>query len=319
MKAGHAAYVTTIEFSPHAQSLQRRFAAFARYLQNLTRKDYGSQNALKAMPNLVRLLFGLREDIRRFGLPVYSFDLEIQTINRSIIAGLDARLARQYAGFGAPRGTISWGEALLNCYLDLFVTFTVLKTPKEIGAKPAYLINPRTGKPRELEIDVVFEGFHLAFEFQGHPSHYSDPRTQATDAFKLASLPVLSRILIPVNVCQLQSTALQTLIANSMKDHVGLHDVLATGDPSRFKHGAASRQQLLRFSKAVQRLYLAQSIFRLALDWVDTKANAYLMKPMHAGTISATIPAPRHGTTNLDLDLPRIYANLRHVSKIRKT
>jgi len=151
-----------------------------------TRKSDGSQNALKQVPNLARLVFGLQEDIRRFGLPAFSFDPEKRTINRSIVAALDARLASRYDGFGAPRGPTSHGEALLHCYLDLFITFTVLQTPKAIGAKPSYLINPRTGNTGELELDVTFEDFRLAFDFQGHPGHYSDPNTQAKDAFKLA-------------------------------------------------------------------------------------------------------------------------------------
>lgn len=215
-----------------------------------------------------------------------------------------------------PRGPVSRGEALLNCYLDVFITFTVLRTPKEIGAKPSYLVNPRTGNSGELELDVEFEGFRLAFEFQGHPSHYADPNTRVKDAFKLAELPVHSRILIPVNVSQLNSGALQSIIANSMKDHVGVHDVLVTGDPLSFAPGTASPQQLLRFSKAVQRLYLAKSTFRDALDWIDAKARAYLAEPMHIGTVSATTPAPRHAHSSHDLDLSSIYANLRCLAKI---
>ncbi|MDB5355231.1 MAG: hypothetical protein JWN24_1684 [Phycisphaerales bacterium] len=276
-------------------------------------------NALKTVPNLTRLLFGLQEDVRRLNLPAYSSDAERSTINRGIIAALDARLAAQYGGYGAPRGPTSYGEALLHCYLDLFITFTVLRTPKEIGAKPPYLINPRTGNYGELELDVEFEDFRLAFEFQGHPSHYTDPNTQAKDAFKLAELPLHSRILIPVNVSQLNSGTLESLIANSLKDHVGVHEVLANGDPSRFTPGTATPQQLLHFSKAVQRLYLADSLFREALAWVDGKAGLYLAQPMHAGTLSATSAAPRYGPSNPDLDLVTIYANLRYVTEIRKS
>jgi hypothetical protein len=265
------------------------------------------------------LIFGLQQDLRRFGLPVFTFDSEKRTINHSIIAALDARLTSQYDGYGAPRGPTSYGEALLHCYLDLFVTFTVLKTPHEIGAKPNYLINPRTGNAGELELDVMFEGFRLAVEFQGHPSHYNDPNTQARDAFKLAELPVHSRILIPVNICQLNGVILESLIANSMKDHVGVHDVVASGDPSRFTPVTASRRQLLQFSKVVQRLYLAESIFREALTWVDDKARMYLAAPINLGAVSATTPAPRRVTGNPDLDLAAIYANLRHVTEIRKS
>jgi hypothetical protein len=320
VKASHAAYLaeSTTVSSPYVDGLRQRFANFARKFQAFTRKSAGSQNALKQVANLARLLFGLQEDIRRFRLPAYSFDSEKRVINRSIIAGLDERLTSQYDGFGAPRGPTSYGEALLHCYLDLFITFTVMQTPKEIGAKPSYLINPRTGNTGELELDVTFEDFRLAFEFQGHPSHYSDPNTRAKDAFKLAELPAHSRILIPVNVSQLNSGILESLIANSIKDQVGVHEVIANSDSSRFTPATASPQQLLKFSKAVQRLYLADAIFREALAWVDGKASTYLAAPINAGTVSATTAAPRHIIGNQDLDLATIYANLRYVTEVRK-
>lgn len=117
----------------------------------------------------------------------------------------------------------------------------MLGTPKQIGAKPSYLVNPRTGNPGELELDVEFGEFRSALEFQGHPSHYNDPRTMATDAFKLADLPVHLHILIPVNVSQLDSRVLASLIANSVKDQIGIHEVLATGDPSKFNPGQLPR------------------------------------------------------------------------------
>ena len=121
-----------------------------------------------------------------------------------------------------------------------------------------------------------------------------------------------------MNISQLHSRTLESLIANSMKDHVGVHEVLANSDPLKFTPGAASSQQLLRFSKAVQRLYLAESLFREALDWVDAEARTYLARPMHAGSVSATTPVPRHGASTPDLDLATIYANLRYVTEIRK-
>ncbi|HEX4054736.1 MAG TPA: hypothetical protein VHX86_10770 [Tepidisphaeraceae bacterium] len=320
VKASHVAYLAgnSVATSPHAEGLRQRFANFASKFQAFTRKSEGSQNALKQIANLARLLFGLQEDIRRFHLPAYSFDSEKRMINRSIIAGLDARLTSRYDGFGAPRGPTSHGEALLHCYLDLFITFTVMQMPKEIGAKPFYLINPRTGNTGELELDVIFEDFRLAFEFQGHPGHYNDPNTRAKDAFKLAELPAQSRVLIPVNASQLNSGILESLVANSIKDHVGVHEVVANGDSPRFTAATASPQQLLQFSKVVQRLYLADAIFREALAWVDGKASTYLAAPINDGTVSATTAAPRRITGNPDLDLATIYANLRYVTEVRR-
>lgn len=91
----------------------------------------------------------------------------------------------------------SYGEALLNCYLDVFITFTTLKTEKEIGINPDFLINPLTGS--KLELDVLFEGYKCAFEFQGE-HHYTDANVIAKHVFKLNECKNTKRILIPVNI-----------------------------------------------------------------------------------------------------------------------
>ena len=316
VKANHDANLNAIAASSQAQGVRERFKTLSRKLQTFLRKDEGSMNALKAVPNLARLMFGLQEDSKRFGLPPYSFDLEKMEINQSIIAALEARLRNNYVGYGAKPGGVSCGETFLNCFVDVFITFTVLKTPKEMGAKPPLLVNPGTGSI--LELDIVFEDFLLAFEFQGHPTHYSDPKVQAKDSFKLAKYRVLRRILVPVNECQLQSRTLLSLIANSMKDQLGLHEVLALRDSMRFVAGAALPHQLLQFCKAIQRLYLADQVFREVLDWLDAKAVKYLPTPRLISSISATTPAPRQGPVNPDLDLARIYQGLRYVKDVRR-
>ena len=214
------------------------------------------------------------------------------------------------------RGPVSRGEALLNCYLDVFITFTVLRTPKEIGAKPSYLVNPRTGNSGELELDVEFEGFRLAFEFQGHPSHYADPNTRVKDAFKLAELPVHSRILIPVNVSQLNSGALQSIIANSMKDHVGVHDVLVTGDPLSFVPEPLRHNNCFGFPRPCSAsIWLNRP---LGTPWtgstprlVPISRSRCTLEPFQPPP-----PAPRHAHSSHDLDLSSIYANLRCLAKI---
>lgn len=321
VKTNYADYFALHEVasSPCVQGVNRRLANFTRKFQAFTRKNDGSRNALKAVPHLVSLLFGIEEYLRRLKLPKYPFEMARKTIDNGVTIALDTRLAACYDKYGAARGPISYGEALLNCYLDIFITFTVLNTPKEIGAKPSYLVNPRTGNYGELELDLEYEGFKFAFEFQGHPCHYADPLVGAKDAYKLAALPQHSRILIPVNICQLNSIVLETLIANSIKDHLGLHEVLANGDPSKFTSGTASPQQLLRFSKTVQRLCLAHSVFKGSLKWIDGKANAYITKPANLTSVSGTKPAPRRGFVSPDLDLQTIYANLRYVTEIRKS
>jgi hypothetical protein len=237
--------------------------------------------------------------------------VERKAINACVITALDAARQSQYSGQCA-----SYGEALLNCYLDLFITFTVRGTPKDIAVKPSFLVNPTTGSV--LELDVMFQDFRLAFEFQGE-HHYTTPKVQAKDAFKLAKCGALQRILIPVNISQLNSHTLQSLIANSIKDHLRLNEVITSKDPSRFLAGAASSRQLTSFSKAVQRLYSAESVFREAMDWVDSEAVTYITNQSSRNPVSATTAAPRQGPASPDLSLAQIYQGLRYVTAIRKT
>ncbi len=310
IKDAHVTYLSSIAASPHAAALQPRFLNLARKLRAFVRKQDGSLNAVKAIPNLSRVLFGLAEDLNRLGLPGYPFAHETKIVNDGAIAALEVRRRSNYSGECA-----SYGESLLNCYLDVFVTFTVLNTPKDIGAKPTFLVNPVTGSV--LELDILLEDFRLAFEFQGE-HHYMDPKVQAKDAFKLARCGALQRILIPVNISQLQRAELETLIVNSMKDFLGLHEVLLNGDPSKLPIGAASAKQLVGFSKATQRIFLAETIFRPTLDWLDAHASTYVANAITRSPVSATTAAPRQTPPTPQLPLGQVYGGLRHITSIRK-
>jgi hypothetical protein len=181
--------------------------------------------------------------------------------------------------------------------------------------KPGFLVNPATGAL--LELDVLFEDFRLAFEFQGE-HHYTNPKDQRKDQIKLATCAAHRRILVPVNISQLNGPHLALLIGNSMKDQLGLHDVLTLRNPSVFAQGGVSPQQLLQFSKAIQRIYLATTIFDESLTWIDGKAQDYVAKQLASSPISATTAAPRQIAAVGDLDVATIYRGIRHITAIRK-
>jgi hypothetical protein len=265
---------------------------------------------LKAIPNLSRILFGIHEDLRRLRLPPLSIETEKSAINHFIISALDARRNTKYFGQCG-----SYGEALLNCYLDLFITLTVLKTPREFEVKPGFLVYPVTGSV--LEIDVMLEDFRLGFEFQGE-HHYTEPKVQAKDAFKLTTFGNHRRILIPVNLVQLQTDELQSLILNSIKDFLGLHELLATKNPAKIARGSASQEQLSQFSKATQRIYLSRLLFDQSLSWLDIQAMGYISNMSHRSPISSSSPAPRQAQPAGDLNVDYIYHNLKYVKRARQ-
>jgi len=244
-------------------------------------------------------------------LPSYPFGKEIELLNRYVVAALDRRRSTQYDGQCG-----SYGETLLNCYLDLFVTLTVFKTPREIEAKPSFLVNPATGSV--LELAILLEDFRLAFEFQGE-HHYVSPKVIAKDAFKLAQCARFERILIPVNPAQLASTTLQTLIRNSIKDYLGLGGLFSQSSTQILPGATPSPRALLAFSKAVQRIYLSRVVFFDALTWCDGQSTTYLAKTTHRSPIASTTPAPRFIHTTPDVDIETIYRRLPAVTSLRKS
>jgi hypothetical protein len=104
-------------------------------------------------------------------------------------------------------------------------------------------------------------------------------------------------------ISQLRSTTIQMFILNSMKDHLGLHDILRSSEAARFNTAAASNPELRRFCKAVQRVYLAESIFRQAFDWLDAKSRIHIAGAAHRSPVSITTAAPRQGLANADFNV----------------
>jgi hypothetical protein len=310
VKIDHEAYLSSIARTSHFQSFKERLGRVDIVLRDILRKEPGSENSLKDVPTFVRYLFGLREDALRLAIPIPSFVREIEVLNDLVIAALEQRRSTKYSGECA-----SYGETLLNCYLDLFVTLTVIKTPRRLGARPSFLVNPATGA--NLELDVILEDFRLAFEFQGE-HHYVDEKVIERDKFKLAECAQFQRILIPVNPYQLQAAALQTLVLNSIKDQLQIGSLLSS--PATFSPSAvsASNKQLLQFSKAAQRIYLSNMLFSRAMQWVDSHATSYIANISSHSPISTSTPAPRLVTPSQDMDVETIYRRLALVTKLRR-
>jgi hypothetical protein len=308
--ANHSTYLSTIAATQQRESFERRFERVRIGFRDLLRKGRGSKSSLRGIPTLARYMFGLLEDAPRLQLPTLRFDYEIELLNDFAIAALEHRRATKYDGECA-----SYGETLLNCFLDLFVTFTVIKTPRDFGAKPSFLVNPASGA--NLELDVLFEDFRLAFEFQGE-HHYTKPKVRARDAFKLAECARYQRILIPVNPYQLQSKMLQELILNSIKDQLKIGTLLSAPESFDQSNVPASNKQLLQFSKVAQRIHLSNILFPIALRWVEEKAVSYVSTIASHSPISATTAAPRLIAPDNEMDAERIYRRLFLVTKLRK-
>ena len=300
-------YIDSLAESPHAFMISRRCNNITRKLKATLRKRDGSANSLKAIPNIARLLFGIEEDVQRLNLPNLDLFREKAIINRLIIAALKNRANSKYNDKCA-----SYGEALLNCYLDLFITLTVLKTPKEIGAKPTFLVNPSTGSI--LEIDILFQNFRLGFEFQGK-HHYQVAKVQSKDRFKLVKFEKTKRILIPVNISQLKSDELQSLIVNSIKDYLGIQTLLISRDSSLRVGKNVSSKEVRNFCKATQRIFLSRSLFQESMDWLDQKSSSYITNLRRCNPVSNLSKAPRQNISSMNLDVEYIYRNLKYIRK----
>ena len=280
-----------------SQKFKKRLTNLENKLKSLLRKELGSQNSLKFIPRIAGLIFGLLEDVKRLKLPPLKLDSEIKVINKYIISALEGRRSTNYFG------ECKYGETLLNLYLDLYISFTTRKTEKEIEAYPGFLINPLSGS--NLEIDVLFEDFKIAFEFQGE-HHYTDLPTQNKDIFKLHEFDRNNKVLIPVNVSQLNHEKLSILIANTIKDFLDIHTNLITKNKK-------ADLKISNFYKLIQRTLLAEEIFKESLSYLDGFSYRYISNMSTRMPITSSTNAPRLKTANPDLKLAYIYYSLRFV------
>jgi hypothetical protein len=310
VKNRHRDYLAEIACHEFFPSLETRFNKLARLVRSLLRKEYASSNALTVIAQTANLIFGLMEDIKRKHLPDYPFEQELLALNDYLIKYLEAKWVSRYGGECA-----SYGETALVLYLDLFIAVSVSDPDIELQAKPSFLRNPATGAI--LEIDVMLENYHLAFEFQGE-HHYTDDNVKEKDQFKLRQLYEKQIILIPVNISQLYSHTLQMLIVNSIKDFLGIHDLFTNKryevDISRLP----STHQMLNFSKVTQRLYLSKHLFAGSLKWLDNRSCEYIINVSGRSPISSSTSAPRQTPPHGDMDIDYVYKQLKHVRKARR-
>ncbi|MGF1567417.1 MAG: hypothetical protein ACFCVD_05010 [Nodosilinea sp.] len=303
-------YLNSVANEIYFLNFEKRFAKLTRKVRSLTRKEYGSERSLSELSCLGRLVSGFMEDIKQKKAPAFNFLEYKKILNEYLINYLDIKRKNNYDGQCA-----SYGETLFVLYLDLFITATVSTSERELQANPHFLVNPKTGSL--LEIDILFEYFRLAFEFQGE-HHYADPKTQEKDVFKLSECQKKRIILVPVNISQLNSSVLQGLIINSIKDFLGIHD-LFTSKRKIFQPALTIKsEQLLNFCKITERLYTSVVVFDSCASWLDALAVRYVGNIRDRSPISSTLPAPRQTTPAGDLDVVTLYTRLKHVSTFRK-
>lgn len=307
VKQNQRNYVGSIVETEYYTDIKIRIKNLQNKINRFLRTEYASKNSLKQIPNLSRIIFGLQEDMKRFGINIYEFDYEKKLLNNYLMHTLDGLIVSRYNSQCA-----SYGETLLNCYLDLYITFTTLKMEKEIGMNPLFLVNPLTGN--NLELDVLFEDYKLAFEFQGE-HHYNDLNVSTKDSLKLSICKETNRILIPVNIIQLNSNKLGILILNSIKEQMGLNKVVNHLDFTEYLSTGNSRKNLIRFFKVTQRSYLANQLFEQTLRWLDTKSDIYITNMQERCPISATMDAPRLLHSEADLDIVTIYNRIPMIRK----
>lgn len=304
-------YLNSIENADYHSRFERKIAKLACKTQSLLRKKYGSENSIDELSYLGKLIAGFIEDIKRVKAPQFDFLEYKNVINSYLINYLDIKRQSNYDGQCA-----SYGETLFVLYLDLFITATIRDSVRKLQVNPPFLINPKTGS--FLEIDVLFEDFKLAFEFQGE-HHYTNSNTQEKDLFKLSECRTKGIILIPVNISQLNTTLLQALIINSIKDFLGIHQ-LFTSEREVFKFNRTSRPTgLLNFCKLTERLYTSTVVFDACAGWLDNLSTRYIGNMQSRSPISSSTVAPRQMPPSEDFDIERLYKGLKHVTAFRKS
>lgn len=273
--------------------------------RHLARCHPGSKNSIKTFSNLSTNIFECIQFQHHDRLPEYHFDTELLLLNQAMITAIQKSLNTKF-----DHKCPSYGESLLNCYLDLYITFTINHLDKEIDSHPGFLINPLTGS--NMELDVNFEDFKLAFEFQGE-HHYTDSNVHTKDITKENILSARNRVLIPINISQLNDHELSTVIINAIKEQMHLIDFVNNNDPSPITKRTAKMYFML-----VQRMYLAHVLFEETLNWLDEEAKKYILSRIPSSPISAITKAPRylHTDDTLDLSVEEIYKRIPSLNRL---
>lgn len=221
-------------------NIEKRLANLKKFIISFLRKDKISSNKKKLFPKLERILFGLIQDFRRLEIEPIDINYEKTILNDSITDYINNILEnRQW-----------YGQALLECYLEVYFNFTILKCKKKLEYRPEYLINPNTNQL--LEYDIFYSDFDLAFEFQGE-WHYIKEEQQIRDQIKIDISLERKKTLIHINAYQLNHLKLSELISN----------ILITNHTKNSK-------------KVIQRIFASNLIYSEVLLYLDKKAEDYI-------------------------------------------
>jgi hypothetical protein len=301
-------YLASMTDNGTRHDIEKRLTRLSRHVCDLATKGRGSNRSFRLAGPVFKALFVLTEHLNCRRLSKYDCRFELSILNQAVISYLDCQRETHYSNQCA-----SYGETLLNCYLDIYFRLTNDKTEKDINQRPLFLTNEATGQP--LELDIQFEEFRLAFEFQGD-RHYTSARQMDRDLFKSEKCRQRRIILIPINISQLSHGALAALILNTIKDDVGFHDVLmcrcAKQDAFGKIHGPGA--QRTRFATAVKSLYAASWVYQDALAWLDEHARQYNLRMLLAypNSSSAIYEAPDR-TSNPRLSVSELYSRLKYL------
>lgn len=293
--------------------IDSRFSEFVRNVVSILMKEKNSENGYKLVKKVASDLFGLKEDIKRLKLPGLDFSLEESLINNFLIEYLNERISSNYFDKLA-----SYGESLLCGYIDCLLNASKLNVDKTFGMNPHFLINPNTNNL--LEIDVALKEYRLYFEFQGHPSHYEDRNTIAKDRLKLQLCFSNNVVLVPINIYQLNSRKIIIVIINTIKDNLGIKELIKGENINIDTYSSISDKQLLQFSRLMQKLYLCEQIYGETLNFLDTKSNLYIqnMQSKNPSGFSQHNDAPRFINDNEDYEIEDVYYGIKYLSKLRK-
>ena len=128
-------YLETLSDVSEKVLFENRFKNFNNKFKRFLRCEFASNNSLKQIPHLSALIWNIQEFQRQLNIAPYNFLKELAVINQYLISALDILSSSKYYG-KCP----SYGEALLNCYLDLYITFTIKSTQKQIDAHLDFLV-----------------------------------------------------------------------------------------------------------------------------------------------------------------------------------
>jgi len=294
-------------------NLLRNFKRLNIELRELSRKDFSSNNSLKAIPAICRRIFGISTELKNYTLKKYNFEKEKMLVNQYVKSKIYSNISSKY------NGKCKYGETLLNCYLDLIISFTTNKSKKEIESYPDFLINPITGQ--NMEVDILFTGFKLGFEFQGE-HHYNgrDPKAMTKDKEKLNICVSKGMILIPVNACQLNSYQLSNLICNSVKDFLNIGRIsndIINGKVQKLVL-ECRKKDLINYFSVLYRIKMANNIFFDTFKELDIIAGNYTQQQNRYSPHTTTQIAPRAFDSGMDATFEQLYRTIPKISKSLK-